>query len=49
MPKLIVVIVTNMQVCHDVIHLWEEAGRARRDDPGQHGHAPSQRAARPSR
>jgi nitrogen regulatory protein PII len=23
MPKLIVAILTNMQVCHDVIHLWE--------------------------
>ena len=23
MPKLIVAIVTDMQVCHDVIHLWE--------------------------
>jgi hypothetical protein len=26
MPNLIVVIVTDMQVCHDVIRLWEEAG-----------------------
>ena len=26
MPNLIVVVVTDMQVCHDVIHLWEEAG-----------------------
>ncbi len=26
MPKLIVAIVTDMQVCHDVIHLWEELG-----------------------
>ena len=26
MPKLIVAILTNLQVCHDVIHLWEELG-----------------------
>ncbi len=26
MPNLVVVIVTNMQVCHDVIRVWEEAG-----------------------
>ncbi len=26
MSKLIVVIVTDMQVCHDVIHVWEELG-----------------------
>ncbi len=26
MPSLIVVVVTDMQICHDVIHLWEEAG-----------------------
>ena len=26
MPKLIVVIVTDMEVCHDVIHVWEELG-----------------------
>jgi len=26
MPKLIVVIVTEMQVCHDMIRLWEELG-----------------------
>ncbi len=26
MPKLIVVIVTKMEVCHDVIRVWEEAG-----------------------
>ena len=26
MPSLIVVVVTDMQVCHDVIYLWEEAG-----------------------
>jgi nitrogen regulatory protein PII len=26
MPKLIVAILTNMQTCHDVIHLWEELG-----------------------
>ena len=26
MPSLIVVVVTDLQVCHDVIHLWEEAG-----------------------
>jgi nitrogen regulatory protein P-II 1 len=26
MPKLIVVIVTDMRVCHDVIHVWETAG-----------------------
>jgi nitrogen regulatory protein PII len=26
MPKLIAVIVTDMRVCHDVIHVWEEAG-----------------------
>ncbi len=26
MPKLIVAIVTEMQVCHDVIRLWEELG-----------------------
>jgi nitrogen regulatory protein P-II 1 len=25
-PKLIVAIVTEMQVCHDVIRVWEEAG-----------------------
>ncbi len=26
MPNLVVVVVTDMQVCHDVIRLWEEAG-----------------------
>ena len=26
MPKLIVTILTNLQTCHDVIHLWEELG-----------------------
>lgn len=26
MPKLIVAILTNMQTCHDVVHLWEELG-----------------------
>ena len=26
MPNLIVVIVTDMQVCHDVVRIWEEAG-----------------------
>jgi nitrogen regulatory protein PII len=26
MPKLIVAILTNLQTCHDVIHLWEELG-----------------------
>ena len=26
MPSLVVVVVTNMQVCHDIIQLWEEAG-----------------------
>ena len=26
MPNLVVVIVTNMEVCHDVIRVWEEAG-----------------------
>lgn len=26
MPNLIVVVVTDMQVCHDVIRVWEEAG-----------------------
>ena len=26
MPKLIVVIVTDMEVCHDVIHVWEGLG-----------------------
>ncbi len=26
MPNLVVVIVTEMQVCHDVIRLWEEIG-----------------------
>ena len=26
MPKLIVAIVTDLQMCHDVIHLWEELG-----------------------
>ena len=26
MPSLIVVVVTDMQVCHDVIRVWEEAG-----------------------
>lgn len=26
MPKLVVAIVTEMQVCHDVIRVWEEAG-----------------------
>ncbi len=26
MPKLIVVILTDMQMCHDVIRLWEELG-----------------------
>jgi nitrogen regulatory protein P-II 1 len=25
-PKLVVVIVTDMQVCHDVVRVWEEAG-----------------------
>ncbi len=26
MPKLVVAIVTEMHVCHDVIRVWEEAG-----------------------
>lgn len=26
MPKLIVAVVTDMQVCHDLIHVWETAG-----------------------
>ena len=26
MPKLIVVILTDLQVCHELIHLWEELG-----------------------
>jgi nitrogen regulatory protein P-II 1 len=26
MPKLIVAVLTNLQTCHDVIHLWEELG-----------------------
>ncbi len=26
MPNLIVAIVTEMQICHDVIRVWEEAG-----------------------
>ncbi len=26
MPKLIAAILTNLQTCHDVIHLWEELG-----------------------
>ena len=26
MPNLIVVVVTDLQVCHDVIRVWEEAG-----------------------
>lgn len=26
MPNLIVAIVLDIQVCHDVIHIWEEAG-----------------------
>ena len=26
MPKLIVAILTDLQTCHDVIHLWEELG-----------------------
>src|SRR3972149_677844 len=26
MPQLIVAILTDMQLCHDVIHAWDEAG-----------------------
>jgi nitrogen regulatory protein P-II 1 len=26
MPKLIVTILTQLETCHDVIHLWEELG-----------------------
>ena len=26
MPNLIVAVLLDMQVCHDVIHVWEEAG-----------------------
>jgi nitrogen regulatory protein PII len=26
MPKLVVAIVTEMQMCHDVVRVWEEAG-----------------------
>ena len=26
MPKLIVTILTDLQVCHELIHLWEELG-----------------------
>ena len=26
MPKLIVAILTDMRVCHDVVHLWEDLG-----------------------
>ncbi len=26
MPNLVVVVVTDMEVCHDVIRLWEQAG-----------------------
>jgi nitrogen regulatory protein PII len=26
MPKLIVVILTDLQTCHDLIHIWEELG-----------------------
>ena len=26
MPKLLVAILTNLQTCHEVIHLWEELG-----------------------
>ena len=26
MPKLIVAVLTSLETCHDVIHLWEELG-----------------------